>query len=68
VYLFGKVERKTISPDFVMQALAVYAGQTCLGHILPRADGFEAFGADDHALGVFPTQKAAADAVSEAAS
>jgi hypothetical protein len=49
-----------------MSALAIYSGQVCLGHILPRGKaGVEAFDADDKSLGIFPDQKAAADAVSQ---
>jgi hypothetical protein len=49
-----------------MTALAVYSGQVCLGHILPRGrSGVEAFDADDRSLGIFPDQKSAADAVSQ---
>jgi hypothetical protein len=47
--------------------LAVYSGQVCLGFLLPRRDGVEAYDADDCLLGTFPDQKSAADAVSEAA-
>jgi hypothetical protein len=60
--------REAISPDFIMRALAVFDGQRCLGHLLPRGRmGVEAFDADDRSLGIFPDQKSAADAVSEAA-
>jgi hypothetical protein len=49
-----------------MSALAVYSGQVCLGHILPRGkSGVEAFDADDRSLGIFSDQKSAADAVSQ---
>jgi hypothetical protein len=42
----------------------VYDGRTCLGHILARGKaGFEAFDRDDRSLGLFPTAKAAADAL-----
>ena len=66
--LSGKTgSRQATSPDLAMQALAVYAGQRCLGHILPRGkSGIEAFDQDDKSLGIFPTQKLAADAVSNA--
>ena len=49
-----------------MQALAVYDGEPlrCIGFILPRGkSNVEAFDADDRSLGLFPTQRAAADAV-----
>jgi hypothetical protein len=69
VFSSGKSrDRQAISSDLIMQALAVYDGQQCLGHLLPRGKaGVEAFGAGDKSLGVFPNQKAAADAVSKAA-
>jgi hypothetical protein len=42
----------------------VLAGKQCLGHILRRGvTGFEAFDVDDRSLGVFATQRAAADAI-----
>jgi hypothetical protein len=51
----------TTQPGF----LAVYDGQVCLGFLLPRGKaGVEAFDADDRFLGVFLTQKEAADAIS----
>jgi hypothetical protein len=46
---------------------AVYAGQRCLGFLLPRRDGVEAYDADDRLLGIFPDKKSAADAISGAA-
>jgi hypothetical protein len=48
--------------------LVVYAGQTCIGFLMPRRDGVEAYDADDRLLGTFPDQASAADAISEAAS
>jgi hypothetical protein len=60
--------RKANLTDFVIQALAVYDGQRCLGHTLPRAKlGVEAFDADTRSLGLYPDQKNAAAAVSRAA-
>jgi hypothetical protein len=36
--------------------VSVYDGWTCIGFVLARVKtGFEAFGADDHSRGVFPT-------------
>jgi hypothetical protein len=47
-----------------MQALAVYAGQTCIGHLLSRGKvGIEAYDRDDRSLGIYPDQKAATDAI-----
>jgi hypothetical protein len=46
--------------------LSVYSGQTCVGHIVGCGKaGFEAFDADEKSLGIFPSEKTAADAVSE---
>ena len=45
--------------------LSVYAGQRCLGFLLSRRDGVEAFDIDDRSLGIFPDQKSAADAISK---
>ena len=43
----------------------VYAGQTCIGFILSRGKtGFEAFTRDERSLGMFKTQREAADALS----
>jgi hypothetical protein len=42
----------------------VYDGQQCLGHVLARGKtGFEAFDPNDKSLGVFPTQRQAANAL-----
>lgn len=58
----------------VTSMLAVYVpgargrGTRCAGFIMPRGKtGFEAFDAADRTLGIFPTAKNAADAVSAAA-
>jgi hypothetical protein len=46
--------------------VSVYDGQTARGFILNRGRaGFEAFTADERSLGLFPTQREAADAVME---
>jgi hypothetical protein len=43
-------------------------GQRCIGHIIARGrDGFEAFDHDERSLGVFPSTKFAANAVSSEA-
>ena len=44
----------------------VYDGQTALGFIIKRRDKYEAFDRDEKSLGMFPTMKAAADAISGA--
>jgi hypothetical protein len=44
--------------------LSVYDGQRCIGFLLSRGKlGFEAFAADQHSLGTYPTQREAADAI-----
>jgi hypothetical protein len=46
----------------------VYDGKRALGFLLPRGRaGVAAFDIEERSLGVFPDQKAAADAVSRAA-
>jgi hypothetical protein len=48
--------------------LAVYDGQTCVGHLLARGRfGFEGFDVDDKSLGVFRSRADAVGAVTEAA-
>jgi hypothetical protein len=48
--------------------LSVYDGRTCIGFLLSRGKlGHEAFDADEHSLGVFPSMKLAFCAVSIAA-
>jgi hypothetical protein len=54
--------------------LAVYVpgwdghNTVCVGFILARGkDGYEAFSTNDRSVGVFPNQRAAADALMEAA-
>jgi hypothetical protein len=44
-------------------ALAVYDGQTRLGHLVHRDDGFEAFDLDGASCGVFAAMKDAAFAI-----
>ena len=45
--------------------VAVYDGRACLGHVLGRGKaGFEAFDADNRSLGIFPSQREAAAAIS----
>lgn len=47
--------------------VSVFDGRTCLGMILSRGNkGYEAFTADERSLGLFPTQQAAANALSAA--
>jgi hypothetical protein len=63
----------TQSPSFAQASqppwLAVYLGQTCVGHTLNRDKlGYEAYDRDDRSLGVFADQSSTASAVAEAAS
>jgi hypothetical protein len=45
--------------------LSVYDGRRCVGFLLHRSlAGWEAFTADEKSIGTYPTQKAAADAIS----
>ena len=61
-------EAKSFDPSTQQGFLSLYDGQTHLGFLLPRGRlGVEAYDRDDKSLGIFPNQKAAADAVSEAA-
>jgi hypothetical protein len=49
--------------------LWIYGGQRYIGHLLLLGrDGVEAFDRDDRSLGLYPDQKAAADAISKVAS
>jgi hypothetical protein len=46
--------------------LSVYDGRRCLGFVLSRGlSGYEAFDPGDRSLGLYATQKLAADALSE---
>jgi hypothetical protein len=45
----------------------IYDGARCLGFLYARGrDGVEAYDADQRSLGLYPTSKAAADAVARA--
>jgi hypothetical protein len=45
--------------------LSVYNGRDCIGFILSRGKiGFEALDRDEHSIGIFPTQREAANAIS----
>jgi hypothetical protein len=55
-------------PKYDTPMLAVYAGQTCIGHLYRRSKaGFEAFNTDDRSIGLFSSQREAADALSSGA-
>ena len=44
--------------------LTVYDGRQCLGHVLARGKaGYEAFDPSDKSLGIFETQRQAANAL-----
>jgi hypothetical protein len=76
----GRAPSKTKSPKTQVEApgeltwavsaiRVVYDGRQCLGHLLLRGKlGVEAFDRNDVSLGIYPDQRSAADAVSEAAS
>jgi hypothetical protein len=50
----------------VTSLLSVCDGQLCIGFVLNRGRyGFEAFDGDQQSLGIFPTQREAADAVAK---
>jgi hypothetical protein len=46
--------------------LSVYDGRDCIGFLLSRGKlGFEAFDSNQQTLGIFTSEKEAADAISE---
>jgi len=50
-----------------MPLVSIYDGRECVGFVISRGKlGFEAFTADQHSLGIYPNQKGAADAITEA--
>jgi hypothetical protein len=56
---------RRLAASDVFRALAVYDGRECIGHLLLLGKaGFEAYDAADRPIGVFPSQSAAADALS----
>jgi hypothetical protein len=47
-----------------MPMISVYDGRQCLGHVLARGKaGYEAFDPSDKSLGIFETQRQAANAL-----
>jgi hypothetical protein len=56
--------RKPRRGDRFAGQIAADAIQRCLGFLLPRRQGIEAFNIDTQSLGVFADMKSAADAVS----
>ena len=65
--LGGKIGAEAF-PDITRMQSVYVDGSVCVGFIFERGrQGFEAFDADTRSLGLFPTQKAAADAVERAA-
>jgi hypothetical protein len=46
--------------------VSVFDGRECIGFVITRRHGFEAYTADERSLGIFPTMQDAADAVSNA--
>jgi hypothetical protein len=48
--------------------LTIYDGQTCIGFVLARGKlGFEAFTAEQRSLGMFDSEREAAEAIDAAA-
>jgi hypothetical protein len=61
----GELKRPEATSPHTESMLAVYDGRRCVGHLLLRGKaGVEAYDAADHSLGLFPTERAAADAIS----
>src|SRR5688500_17920834 len=59
--------QQTVSPKSRVSELSVYNGTICIGHIREELGQRTATTwPDEHALGVFSTRKAAADAISKA--
>jgi hypothetical protein len=59
---------KAARSDKAAPMVSVFDGRRCLGFVLPKGkSGFEATTADDRLLGLFPSQKEAADAISKVA-
>jgi hypothetical protein len=62
-------DRPTRERSAASTLLTIYDGQTCRGLLLSRGKcGWEASDAEQRSLGLFASQRAAIDAVSEAAS
>jgi hypothetical protein len=55
-----------IAKTMATNLVSVYSGQNCLGHVLrkPRV-GFEAYDVDDRLIGLFASQREAADALTD---
>jgi len=52
------------APKTIAPMVSVYDGTACLGHVIARGRrGFEAFDRDDKSLGIFETQRQAANAL-----
>jgi hypothetical protein len=48
-------------------SLAIYDGQTCIGHVISRGkSGVEAFDRNDVSIGIYPTKGAAIGALTHA--
>jgi hypothetical protein len=66
--LVGEIGAEATPEIYVTSMLAVFDGQTCIGHLLLRGKvGIEAFNADTKSLGVFRDHRAAADIIAKAA-
>jgi len=52
------------APKTITPMVSVYDGQQCLGHVLARGKaGYEAFDPNETSIGVFDTQRQAANAL-----
>jgi hypothetical protein len=61
----AKIDADAILQNPALQS--VYAGRTCISFLLSRGKlGIEAFSVNERSLSIFPTLKAAADAISAA--
>jgi hypothetical protein len=54
----------TAAKQLITTMISVCAGTTCIGHILARGPkGYEAFDIDERTLGIYESQRLAADAI-----
>ena len=58
------VKERAMSGRPTTPLVSIYDGRECLGHVLSRGPkGFEAFDRDDQSVGIFETQRQAANAL-----
>jgi hypothetical protein len=55
-----------MSAAATMPMVSVYAGQSAIGFVIKRRTEYEAYDREQQSLGLYPTIKAAADAISDA--